>query len=106
MRMESHVDEVINKLNDGKKNASNQIGTLMVAETIIREPVKTGNLRRSTTSEEEEDGVAWGVTEEAPYAIWVDQGNSKQAGQHFMEDALNSNLEQIKNIIVTNLKVG
>lgn len=108
MRMESNVEEIINKLNDGKKNAINQIGTLLVAEMIMREPVKTGNMRRSTTFQptDDNDGVQVGVTNDAEYALYVDQGSSKQPAQHFMENAINANEEQIKNIIATCLKVG
>ena len=98
----SNLNEVLKALEIAKKEACNEIGTLVTAEAQLREPRATGNMVRSTTYEvlEDNSGVDVGVTMDAPYSIWVHEGSSKNHNpQHFLLDAIMNNTSKIKEII-------
>ena len=99
MAFESHLNEVLEALNEAKQQTLNNIGTYVTAEAQLRAPVKTGNMRRSTTFDIVSDNeVDIGTTNEAPYAVYVEEGTSKQIAQPFLEPAVTDNIDRIQEI--------
>jgi HK97 gp10 family phage protein len=99
MAFESHLNEVLNALSEARQEALNNIGTFVTAEAQLRAPVKTGNMRRSTTFDIVSDNeVDVGVTNEAPYAPYVELGTSKQRSQAFLKPAVTDNVDKLQEI--------
>lgn len=100
MSFHSNLDTVLAALKTSKQQALQNIGTACTANVQLIEPVKTGNMRRSTTSQIVSDSeVAVGVTHDADYALYVDQGTSKQPAQHFLENGVQQSISQIQDIL-------
>lgn len=100
MAFQSNLDAVLAALSMSKEQALNIIGTTCTADVQLIEPVKTGNMRRATTFEvASENEVDIGVTNEAPYAIYVDQGTSKQSAQEFLENGIMQGVNQSVGLI-------
>lgn len=100
MSCNSNLEAVLAALKISKEQALQNIGTTCVANVQLVEPVKTGNMRRSTTSQVISDSeVDVGVTHDADYALYVDQGSSKQPAQHFLENGVQQSISQIRDII-------
>ena len=76
------------------------VGVLAVGEIQSVTPVKTGNLKKCIASEVMPDdvGVYVGITPEAPYGIYVDQGSSKQPAQHFLMNGTTNAIPKIINV--------
>ena len=107
MAFESHLDEVLEALSQAKQKILNNIGTYVTAEAQLRAPVKTGNMRRSTTFDIVSDNeVDVGVTPDAPYSIYVEKGSSKQIAQPFIEPAVMDNIDKIQEIAGQTIKVN
>jgi HK97 gp10 family phage protein len=99
MSFHSNLGAVLAALDSSKRQALQQIGVRCTANVQLIEPVQSGNMRRSTTSQVvSNDAVAIGVTNDAPYSIYVDQGSSKQKAQHFLEDGIQGCVGQIKGL--------
>lgn len=99
MAFESHLNEVLNALKEAKQQTLNNIGTYVTAEAQLRAPVDTGNMRRSTTFDvADENEVDVGVTPDAPYAVYVEKGTSKQQAQPFLEPAVTDNVDKLQEI--------
>jgi len=80
------------------------IGVLAVAEVQSITPVGVytngkvgGNLKKCIVSDviPGDKGIYIGVTPEAPYGKWVDQGSSKQKAQHFLLNGSNNGIPKI-----------
>ena len=108
MGYKSYKSEVLRALNKSKKDICNEIGSLVTAEAQMREPVLTGNMKRSTSFDAHDDnnGVDIGVTADAPYAIFVEKGTSKQVEQPFLEPAVMDNISKLEKIAGKHLKVN
>ncbi len=76
------------------------VGTLAVAEVQSITPVLTGNLKKCIASDviSGDKGVYIGVTPEAPYGLYVDQGSSKQKAQHFLMNGATNAIPKIVNV--------
>lgn len=87
MAYKSYKDKVLKVLKDNKHEFAEKVGVLAVAETQGLVPVLTGNLKRSITHEvmPSDKGVFVGVTSDAPYAISVEKGTSRQKAQPYLE---------------------
>ena len=100
MSCNSNLEEVLAALKISKQQALKNIGTTCAANVQLVEPVKTGNMRRSTTSQVVSDSeVDVGVTHDADYALYVDQGSSKQPAQHFLENGVQQGISQCKSLV-------
>lgn len=102
-KYEKNFSVAIDKINGNIKGALDDIGKLGAAESVARCPVgvgtpSPGNLRRSIGYDVSEDHVKIGTGPEAPYAEWVHNGTSRQRAQPFMQDAVNQNMEKIREI--------
>lgn len=107
MAFKSNLNGVLNALKAGKQQTLNNIGTYVTAEAQLRAAVgkredgdpHPGNMRRSTTFDVVSDNeVDVGVTNEAPYAVYVEKGTSKQQAQPFLEPAVTDNIDKLKDI--------
>jgi HK97 gp10 family phage protein len=100
MSYTSYRGEVLNALNNVKRDICNEIGNFVVVEAQLRTPVLTGNLRRSVTFEvmDDDKGVYVGVNENAPYGVSVEKGTSTQTAQPFLEPAIMDNIDKIVEI--------
>jgi len=76
------------------------IGALAVAEVQPLVPVLTGNLKRSIVSEvmPSDAGIFIGVTPEAPYAVMVEKGTSKQHAQPYLEPGAMNAIPKISRV--------
>lgn len=83
--------EVKAALKECKKDICNEWGTTLVAEYQNRTPVESGNMKKSETFEvmPNEEGIYIGVTPEADYAEWVENGSSRQPAQHILDGTIN-----------------
>lgn len=95
----SYLSEVINAVDEAKKDACEKVGTYVIAEAQMRTPVKTGNLRRSETYEVMENNEGVRVGAEAEYGKFVELGSSKQKAQPFLTPAVEDNIPTIEAII-------
>jgi HK97 gp10 family phage protein len=106
MAFKSNLNNVLDSYKEAKKEALNNIGILGTAEAQLRATVLTGNMRRSTTFDIlNENEVDIGTTSEAPYAVYVEKGSSKQKAQPFIEPAIMDNAKKIGDITGQALKV-
>ena len=107
MAFESHLGEVLSALDESKQEILNNIGTYATAEAQLRATVDTGNMRRSTTFDIPSDNeVDLGVTPEAPYAVYVEKGSSKQQAQPFLEPAVMDNIDKLESIAGQTIKAN
>lgn len=106
MAFKSNLNNVLDNYREAKKEALNNIGLFGTAEAQLRATVLTGNMRRSTTFDvPNENEVDIGTTNEAPYAVYVEKGSSKQKAQPFIEPAIMDNARKIEDITGQALKV-
>lgn len=99
MAFKSNLNEVLDALKESKQEVLNNIGTFATAEAQLRSTVDTGNMRRSTTFDiPSENEVDIGTTNEAPYAVYVEKGSSKQNAQPFIEPAVMDNIDRLEEI--------
>ena len=100
MSYTSHLSDVLKVMKDNKKEFSKKVGVLCVAEVQPLVPVDTGNLRRSIVSEvmEGNKGVYIGVTPNAPYALAVEKGTSRQMAQSYLEKGVTNAIPKIINV--------
>lgn len=108
MGYKSNLNNVLNAYEKGKKEALTSIGTFGTAEAQLRATVDTGNMRRNVTFQVHDDnnGVDVGVTENAPYAVYVEKGTSKMKAQPFLEPSIMDNLGKIEEIAGQKIKVN
>jgi HK97 gp10 family phage protein len=103
-----------NQVKSALKSAKGEIcekwGVLGEAEYKSRIPVKTGEMRRHATHDVHNDneGVSVGVTEEINYAIFVEEGTSKQPAQRILEGTLKDIIPKLENVAkeILNSKMG
>ena len=97
MSYTSHLSDVLKVMKDNKKEFCKKVGVLCVAETQSLVPVDTGNLKRSIVSEviEGNKGVYVGATPNAPYAVMVEKGTSKQVAQPFLQPGVTNAIPKI-----------
>jgi HK97 gp10 family phage protein len=100
MAYKSYVKQVKDALGITEKEICDEMGTFLTAEAQVREPVLTGNMKRSTTYEviDGNKGIDIGVTADAPYAPCVEKGTSKQQAQPFLEPAVMENIAKLEKI--------
>ena len=100
MSYKSNLTAVMFALHEAKHEFCVGTGVLTVAEVQSVTPVKTGNLKKCIASEVMSDnaGIYIGVTPEAPYGLFVDQGSSRQPAQHFLENGSNNAIPKIINV--------
>lgn len=105
MAFKSNLDEVLSVLNEAKKQTLTEIGTFVTAEAQLRATVKSGNMRRSTTFDvPNSNEVDVGTTNEAPYAVYVEKGTSRQVAQPFVEPAVMDNIDTLETIAKQSIK--
>ena len=102
------MNEVLGKIDEAKREASEKVGIYVISEAQMRTPVGTdpsdkhkGNLRRSETFEvmENNEGVRVGVTPSADYGKIVELGSSKMKAQPFLTPAVEENISTIEAIV-------
>jgi HK97 gp10 family phage protein len=107
MTFESHLDDVLKAYRESKNQMLNNIGIFGTSEAQLRAAVDTGNMRRSTTFDiPSENEVDIGTTNEAPYAIYVEKGSSKQNAQPFIEPAVMDNIDRLEEIAGQTIKAN
>jgi len=96
----SYKDQVLATLKLCKKEFCESVGALGVAEAQNLTPVLSGNLRRSEVYEvmPNNEGVYIGVTPNAPYAVDVEKGNSKQTAQPYLEPGITNAIPKIVDV--------
>lgn len=105
MVFKSNLYGVLSNLNEAEKHTLNNIGTFVTAEAQLRATVLTGKMRRSTTFDiAGKNEVDVGATKEAPYAVFVEKGTSKQRAQPFIEPAVMDNIEKLEDIAGQTIK--
>ena len=100
MAYKSYVNDVKKVLNENKREFCEKVGVLCVGEVQSIAPVLTGNLKRSVAHEvmEGDKGVYIGVTADAPYALAVEKGTTRQAAQHPLENGCTNAIPKITNV--------
>lgn len=107
MAYKSNLTAVMYALHVAKHEFCGGVGTLVKAEVQSVTPVgKTtsthtgGNLKKCIDTDimENDAGIYVGVTPEAKYGLYVDQGSSKQPAQHFLENGANNAIPKIVNV--------
>lgn len=73
------------------------VGESIASEARANAPVKTGQLRASISAVVSGNSVE--ITCEVPYGKYQELGTRYIEGEHFLEDALDNNLEQIRTVI-------
>lgn len=122
MGYKSNMNNVLNALEKGKKEALTTIGAFVKAEAQLRAPVgkkedgdiDPGRLRRNIDFKVHEDnnGVDVGTTnavvnkKRKPYAAWVEKGTSKMPAQPFLEPSAMDNLNKIEEIAGQKISVN
>ena len=105
----SNKNAVLYSLKLAKHEFCVKVGTLLVAEVKPITPVNKdpqaptrGNLKKSIASDvmSGDKGVFIGVTDSAPYGIFVNEGSSKQPAQHFLDKGANNGIPKITNVAV------
>jgi HK97 gp10 family phage protein len=105
----SNLDEVLELLQPAKAKTLAEIGVVVQASAAENSPVRTGNLRRSWTVEVDEASscVSIGVPKEeleGNYAVYVENGTSKQKAHHMLRNAVEQNKNQFPGIAETEFK--
>ena len=100
MGFTSYKDQVLSAMKLCKREFAESVGALGVAEAQNLTPVLSGNLRRSEVYEvmPNDKGVYIGVTPNAPYAVDVEKGNSKQTAQPYLEPGIMNSIPKIIDI--------
>ncbi|OAA90709.1 HK97-gp10 family putative phage morphogenesis protein [Clostridium coskatii] len=122
MGYKSNLNNVLNALEKGKKEALTSIGAFGTAEAQLRAPVgkkedgdiDPGRLRQNITFNVHDDnnGVSIGATnavvnkKKKPYAAWVEKGTAKMKAQPFLEPSIMDNLSKIEEIAGQKIKVN
>jgi len=96
----SHLNDVLKAMANNKKEFCKAVIVLGVAEVQPLVPVDTGNLRRSIVGEvmERNKGIYIGVTPNAPYALAVEKGTSRQRPQSYLEKGVTNAIPKIINV--------
>ena len=100
MSYTSHLNDVLKVMKDNKREFSKKVGVLCVAEVQSVTPVLSSNLKRSIVSEvmPNNKGVYVGANVNAPYAIFVEKGTSKQQAQPYLEKGVTNAIPKIINV--------
>jgi HK97 gp10 family phage protein len=107
MQNKKNFDKAKDKIQLAIKNALNEIGLFVVAESQLRTPVDTSTLRRSETFKVDDDKNTVFVGSNVEYDQYVEMGTSKQKAQPHWTPAVMDNVEDINNIAKKHLeKVG
>lgn len=104
MQYKKNFDKVKLQIAQNIENALNEIGGFVVAESQIRTPVDTGNLRRGETFKVDADNKAVHVGSNVEYDEYVELGTSKQSAQPHWKPAVYENISDITNIAKKHLK--
>jgi hypothetical protein len=100
MGYKSFKNKVESELEQAIKDASNEIGLYIVAESQLRTPVLSATLRRGETFDLIENGVRVGSN--VPYDVYVEFNNDGK-NAHW-QPAVYDNLSEIKDIVEKHLK--
>ena len=99
----SNLDEVLDAFVSAEDRILLDIGTIVQDDAATNSPVRTGTLRKSWTVEvnQPEHYVKIGVPEDDPaaaYAVYVENGTSKQPARHMLRDAVNNRKSEFPQI--------
>lgn len=100
----SRFQQAIQEMKQKRQSVANDIAMLLERESKLRAPVDTGHLRRSTgaeTEHEEDKSKIIVGTNGVEYAAVVHEGSTVKniKGQPYIRDAIEQNMEEIKNTI-------
>jgi len=107
MAYKSNLTAVMYAIHAAKHDFCTGVGTLIKAEVQSVTPVGKstpthtgGNLKKCIDTDvmEDDKGVYVGVTPEAKYGLWVNEGSSKQPAQHFLQNGANNAIPKIVNV--------
>lgn len=104
----SKADELIQLVMGKRDRAAKKIGLFTEGQAKNNSPVDTGTLKRSIMNEvqSDEQKSVVEVGSNLEYAYFVHNGTSRQKAQPFLTDAVEQNLEQIKQIIENEMKLS
>lgn len=100
MAYKSNLNNILSTLSSTKKDVCNSWGTTLVAEYKARTPVVSGNMRKAETFDTlgNNEGIQIGTTPQADYALYVEEGSSKQPAQHILRDTILDNINTLQSI--------
>lgn len=100
MGYKSNLNSILGTLNSTKRDLCNSWGTVLTAEYKARTPVVSGNMRRAETFDTlgNNEGIQIGTTPQADYALYVEEGSSKQPAQHILRDTILDNVHILQSI--------
>lgn len=106
MEFKSYKAEVLAAMELCKHEFCEGVGTLVVAEAQSIVPVgvypdpHAGNLKKSIVSEilPNDEGIAVGVTPDAPYGLVIEKGLANHKAQPYLEPAANNSISKIVNV--------
>ena len=97
-----NIDEVLQALEEKTRQSLEEVGQIAVNDARNNTPVRTGNLRNSMTYSIQDGEVI--VGSDVDYAVYVEEGTSKQKGQHMVRDAMQDNIDEFRTLIEQNMR--
>lgn len=106
----SNLDEFLDRFTDAEDKILLDIGVTVQDDAATNSPVRTGTLRKSWTVEvnQPEHYVIIGVPQGDPaaeYAVYVENGTSRQPARHMLRNAVNNRRDefpQIARVVMVN----
>lgn len=98
VEVESHLNEVISKLDVAFARGLEAIGIEAESDAAAICPVDTGRLRNTITHTIDNGGRAAIIGTHLEYAQWVHNGTSRQQAQPFLTDAVTANSDKYRRI--------
>lgn len=107
MQIIDHTAEARNEKDNAVERALTAVGLFLEGEAKLElesDPrrVDTGNLRNSVTNVVEETAVHIGTNTE--YGVYVHEGTRKMAANRFLRNALQNNIDQIRQYLQNELE--
>ena len=97
------ADALVN-LEDAERRALEKIGTFIEAESKLRTPVDTGNLKRSITHKVNKDEKSVTIGSNVEYSVYVEKGTSRNRAQPYLTPSIEDNICKIKDIVEQEIK--
>lgn len=109
VEFKSNAKQVLSAEEKAVKIALTKIGMIVERDTKAKTPVDTGNLRNSFTNDVRADEKSVYIGSNVEYAPYIEYGhrfgtsNHYYAGKHMLQDAINTNRGEIKDILEKSL---
>lgn len=99
MRYQSNLNNVLRALDDVEERALTAVGEYGRSEMQMRSPVKTGAYRDSQDYRLDMNEKKVMLGNSLDYAIWIEEGSSRQQAQHVIRNSVYDNISRIKSLI-------